>query len=107
MSGLTYLLIAVLIAWFWVDSLHAREAAITITKQRCRIHKLQFLDQTVVLESIRPRWTQQGIRLCRVYHFDYSLEGVEREQGKITMVGSRFESIDINQIAREKNITPF
>lgn len=106
MSGLSYLLIAILIAWFWVDSLHAREAAIKIAKQRCQTHNLQLLDQTVALQSIRPRWTQQGIRLRRAYCFDYSLEGVEREQGTITMIGSRFESINIAQIERERDITP-
>lgn len=106
MSGLFYLLIAVLAVWFWIDSLHAREAATKMAKMSCQKHQLQFLDQTVALEAIRVRWTARGIRLRRAYRFDYSLEGVEREQGVITMIGSRFESIDIPQLERIKDITP-
>ncbi|MCF6282537.1 MAG: DUF3301 domain-containing protein [Candidatus Polarisedimenticolaceae bacterium] len=77
-----------------------------MAKLRCQKHQLQFLDQTVALEAIRVRWTTRGIRLRRAYRFDYSLEGVEREQGMITMIGSRFESIDIPQLERIKDITP-
>jgi hypothetical protein len=106
MLGLIYILIAILAALFWVDSLHAREAATKTAKLKCNTHQLQFLDQTVALTSIGIRWTQQGIRLRRAYRFDYSLEGVGREQGEITMIGSRFESIDIAQLERVKDITP-
>ena len=106
MSGLLYILIALLVSLFWVDSLRAREAATEHAKRACKKHQLQFLDQTVALGSIRLRWTLQGIRLRRAYNFEYSIEGAGRERGEITMIGSRFESIDIAQFERVKEITP-
>jgi hypothetical protein len=106
MPNLFYLLAAVLIAIFSFDTMRAREAAIRVAKVKCQNHDIQLLDQSVVLVSVKPCWTQQGFRLKRSYHFDYSLEGVEREQGKIAMVGSRLVSIEIAHLERVKDITP-
>ena len=101
MSGLSYILLAGLIAWFWHDSLRTRELATTLSKRACKDKLVQFLDQTVALARIGMRWTQQGIRLRRIYSFEYSIEGVGRRQGEVIMLGSRLESLSIDISTQE------
>ena len=101
MSGLSYILFAALIVWFWHDSLRTRELATTVSKRACSDKLVQFLDQTVALARIGLRWTRQGIRLRRIYSFEYSIEGVGRRQGEVVMLGSRLESLSIDISAQE------
>ena len=54
---------------------------------------MQFLDQTVSLRRLGIRWTVDGVRLRRAYRFDYSCEGVVRQSGRITLIGTRLEAI--------------
>ena len=75
-------------AWFVWDSLKAREAAIAASRSLCKTEGLQFLDETVAMESIRPVRDSQGqIRLRRVYGFEYSDTGNDRRKGSVTMMG--------------------
>ena len=55
---------------------------------------VQFLDGTVALVRVGIRWTNAGLRIRRMYRFDFSLEGVGRRTGYIIMLGTRLEIID-------------
>ena len=86
-------LIAPLIAlaaalWLWRDSLRAREAAIAICKRVCTAEQVQLLDDTVALAALWPQLSRGGLRLKRVYGFEFSREGVERRHGSITLLGT-------------------
>jgi hypothetical protein len=95
MSTLFGLLLLALIAWFWLDSLRAREIATEICRAACRQRDVQFLDQTVALRRLRVRWPANGVRLRRVYHFDYSEEGVGRHTGHIILLGIDLEELSM------------
>ncbi|MCP5413984.1 MAG: DUF3301 domain-containing protein [Chromatiaceae bacterium] len=82
------------LAWLWLDGARARELAIGLAKSYCEKHDLQFLDETVALSRMAPRWTNQGIRIRRMFRFDFSLEGVGRRTGYVLMLGTRLETID-------------
>lgn len=87
MPNLIAILALVLVGWFWLDSLRARELATGISRAACQRHDLQFLDQTVALVRIGLRRTANGLRLRRVYRFDFSEEGVGRRNGYLILVG--------------------
>jgi hypothetical protein len=55
---------------------------------------MQFLDQTVALARMGVRWTSEGLRIRRMFRFDFSLEGSGRHTGYVLMLGSRLEMID-------------
>ncbi|NNF95885.1 MAG: DUF3301 domain-containing protein [Halobacteria archaeon] len=95
MSTLTSIVLIISIIWFWLDSARAREIATELAAVVCRQRGLQFLDQTVALRAITPRWTGKGIRIKRLFRFEYSEEGLGRHQGHIIMVGIDLEELSL------------
>ncbi|MES9972161.1 MAG: DUF3301 domain-containing protein, partial [Candidatus Thiodiazotropha sp.] len=82
-TTLNLLLLLMLLLWFWRDTLRVREIAIHISRNTCKSHGVQFLDQTVALHRLGIRWLRSGLKLRRVYAFDYSLEGSGRRTGYV------------------------
>jgi hypothetical protein len=75
MESLLAIFVLLLIGWYWLDSLRARELALGICRAACEERELQFLGQTVALRRLRVRWTTEGLRLRRTYRFEFSEEG--------------------------------
>ena len=95
MESLIFIGLLLAIAWFWLDSLRAREIATGICAATCRSHGWQLLDQTVALSRLRLRHTEQGFRINRIYRFDYSDEGVSRHTGWVAMLGMELEALSL------------
>ena len=95
MTNLSLILLLLLIAWFWLDSLRAREIATGICRAACEQRRVQFLDQTVALRRVNLRWPSTGVRIRRVYRFDYSEEGVGRHTGHVIMLGTALEQLSM------------
>ncbi len=93
MNNLFAILALLLIGWFWLDSLRAKELATGVCRAACEQRNLQFLDQTVALRHLRVRRTFGGLRLRRVYRFDFSEEGAGRRSGYLVLVGLDLEEI--------------
>lgn len=88
MATLFTLLLLILGAWFWLDSLRAREIACGISKEACESLGVQFLDGTVALQTLRTGRNAVGhLRLLRTYQFDFSDTGVQRDKGTISLLG--------------------
>lgn len=96
MNEFLWLALAGVIVWFWVDTLRARERAITLCRTTCRARNLQLLDQTVALASLRPARDRNGrLRLRRRYRFEFTLGDDKRHAGTIVMIGPVMETIEI------------
>lgn len=88
------LLLAVFLAWLWLDSLGAREAGVDASRDACDEEELQFLDDTVSIASLRMVRDDRGrLRLQRVYTFEYSDTGDNRRKGSVTVVGREVVSL--------------
>lgn len=88
MTSLLTLLLLVLVAWFWLDSMRAREIACGISKETCERLGVQFLDETVALQRLRTSRTRAGhLRLLRTYQFEFTDTGSQRNQGTISLRG--------------------
>lgn len=94
MSYLFALLGFMALIMLWLDSARAREFAITLAQRYCDHRGLQFLDQTVSLVRVGLRWTNAGLRIRRMFRFDFSLEGVGRRHGYVLMLGTQLETIE-------------
>jgi hypothetical protein len=82
--------------WLLYETLRAREAAIRITKEACRQHGLQLLDDTV--HGVRLRFVRDDegvVRLRRTFLFDFSEDGVNRRSGSVVMLGAKVESLQL------------
>jgi hypothetical protein len=95
MSSLFAILLLLLIGWFWLDSLRAREIAIGICRGACERRDLQLLDQAVALQRIGLARTPGGLRLRRVFRFEFSEEGVGRRTGYLTLRGIDLEAFSL------------
>jgi hypothetical protein len=93
MSNLLAVFLLLLIGWFWLDSMRAREIATEVCKTACKQRELQFLDQTVALRRLGLAWRSEGLRMRRVYRFDFSEEGVGRRSGYLVMRGMALEDL--------------
>ena len=93
MGNLLAILLLLLLAWYWLDSLRAREMALGICRAACEKNDAQFLDQTVSLFRLGLSWTSEGLRLRRTYRFEFSEEGSLRQIGHVTLVGMELEEI--------------
>jgi hypothetical protein len=83
--------------WLWLDSLKAREKAVSATKAACASENLLLLDDTVAIQRVSVGRDGDGVlRLRRIYNFEYSDTGNERTGGSIVMLGSRPLVINLN-----------
>jgi hypothetical protein len=86
MESLTFLLFLVLLVWFWQASLATRDRAIATARETCKHRGIQFLDGTASLQNIRPYYSRaSGPGFKRTYTFEYSEDGITRQNGCIVM----------------------
>jgi hypothetical protein len=79
-----------LAAWLWLDSLKARETAVSAAREACRGDGLLLLDDTVAISSIKLVRDDDGrMRLQRAYAFEYSDTGNNRLPGSVVLIGRR------------------
>lgn len=84
-------------AWFWNDSLRARDRVIATCFHLCAEVGVQFLDQTVVLSGLRiQRRAAGGLEFVRRYTFEYSGTGADRWKGYALLAGPRMESVQLH-----------
>lgn len=98
------LVIIALAVGLWIDGARARERAIQHCRRACREQGVQFLDETVVFSRLGVGWTRQGVRLRRTYRFDFSVQGVERYNGEIRMLGSALERFSLGVFVADTEV---
>jgi len=88
-----FIILMVVIAWFWLNSMGARETAIkqgTILAERT---SLQFLDETVACSRISLARNQRGhVQLLRTYEFEVSASGGDRLSCHLILLGNQLQS---------------
>jgi hypothetical protein len=78
------------LAWFWLDSLKVREAAIHAAREACDSEGLLLLDDTVAIAKLKTARDEDGhLKLQRVYDFEYSDTGNNRQKGSVVLLGRR------------------
>jgi hypothetical protein len=95
LSILFALVVVGALSWLWRDSLRARELAVIVCRRNCESENLQFLDDTVALSSLHPTFTYGRPMLRRVYQFDFSREGNDRQSGTVILCGPHLETLYI------------
>ena len=97
MENILLILLIAAGAWFWWDSMNAREYAVQTAARACQQINGQLLDQTVSLESIKPARNDEGrVVLRRIYGFEYSIERVERRKGRAILRGQVLEQVQLD-----------
>jgi hypothetical protein len=87
---------AMLSAGFWFATLRAREYANRIAAETCHKLNVQFLDGTVAFTRLRPARDSTGrMTFRRSYVFDYTQDGVTRQQGFVILRGHELEAVGL------------
>ena len=92
MPGFEILAIVVVgaVAWLWLDSLRAREAAVFAAREACAAEGLMLLDDTVSISMVKPARDEDGhVKLKRAYEFEFSDTGDNRRKGSVVLLGRR------------------
>jgi hypothetical protein len=83
-------------AYFWADSLRARERAVAAGRAACRRYGLQLLDDTVACAQLRLARDDEGhLQLRRTYAFEFSDTGNNRRHGAIVMLGGMLADLQL------------
>ena len=79
--------------WFWMDSIKARELAVSHASRVCAEEGVQLLDETVAICSLRLARDETGMLcLLRKYDFEFSDTGENRRPGWLVLLGYQLES---------------
>ena len=90
MPEIAVVVLLVLLAWLWLDSLKVREAAVKAARAACESDGLMLLDDTVAIAAIKPARDHDGhLKLQRTYEFEYSDTGDNRRKGSVVLLGPR------------------
>jgi hypothetical protein len=90
------LLLIVLVAFFWIDSLRARERALAAGRAACERYAVQFLDETVAFARLRLGRDDEGrLKLARTYTFEFSDTGNNRRHGAVVLLGTALQDVQM------------
>lgn len=90
------ILLLAAVAWLWLDSLKAREAAIRAAREVCASEGLLLLDDTVAISGLKPARDEGGrLKLQRAYDFEYTDTGDNRLKGSVVMLGHRVAILNV------------
>ncbi len=95
-SFLPYLIFFALFGLIFWRGWDVKKHATAIAAQYCQQNELQFLDQSVVLQSIKLARDAEGrLVFRRVYRFEFASTGDERYQGIVILLGMRMQSVQL------------
>ena len=88
--------------YFWIDSLRARERALSAGRSACKRYGIQLLDETVQFARLRLARDDEGrLRLRRTYTFEFSDTGNNRRHGAIVMLGAELQDMQLEPYAQQ------
>ncbi|MGB3748464.1 MAG: DUF3301 domain-containing protein [Rhodanobacter sp.] len=94
-SALVLLLVLGATVGLWLKLSVARERAVRVARLQCRLHGLQLLDETVGLRALRLRRVDGLRRVERGYGFEVSIDGHDREPGRLWMIGDALTDLSL------------
>ena len=97
MTSLIFILLLALLAWFWYDSVRARESAVTAAARACNAIQAQLLDQTVSLTQLRASRGSDGrLGLRRRYEFELSHDRQQRSRGHVMLLSQHVYNVHLD-----------
>lgn len=100
LSNLLLLLALGAIVGLWLKLSVARERATLEARQQCLQHGLQLLDETVGLRGLRLRKVNGLRQIERCYGFEVSVDGQDRQPGRLWMMGTALSSLTLPTVSR-------
>lgn len=94
MESLLLVLILAAICMQFLAAIRIRELAYQAVVRASRRDHFQLLDQSVHIRRFSLSRDDKGQwRVWRQYRFDYSMDGMARQQGFVIMLGNRLQAV--------------
>ncbi len=98
MTSILILLFLALLAWFWMNSIRAKEIAMQASAAACQQIDAQFLDQTASLKNMQLIRSHAGrLSFERTYSFDFSRDRQTRLKGLVIIKGYIVEKVLLDE----------
>ena len=98
MTSILILLFLALLAWFWMNSIRAKEIAMHASSAACQQIEAQFLDQTASLKKIQFIRNHAGrLSFVRTYSFDFSRDRQSRLKGLVIIKGHIVDKVLLDE----------
>ena len=82
--------------WYTLQVARLKEIAVKAVHRRCETDGVQLLDSTVVLRKLALARDPRGwVRVRRIYGFEFTATGEDRNQGLVSVLGNRLEAIEL------------
>ena len=94
-EALLLLLIVGVVGALWAWSTRARESVLAIVSEVCRDLELQRLDDSVALHRLRLQRTPAGLRMVRIYRFEFTIDGTTRYAGDVALTGDHLSWVRV------------
>lgn len=98
LSDLIFLVLLLGVIGLWLKLSRGREQAAEEARVQCRQHGLQLLDESVGLRGVRVLRQHGQLLLERCYGFEVSIDGNDREPGKLWLIGRTLSGISLPTI---------
>ncbi len=99
MTELIVLLLLGAAIWVVSDGLKARETAHAAARRACEQAGVQFLDDTVSQSGMRLARDGEGrATLERLFRFEFSTTGDDRQQGRVRLLGGRVQEVNLARL---------
>ena len=90
MEPLFFIASLLVVAYYWHNSVQSKTYAVQYARKECEKEGAQLLDQTVQRTRLSfSRDRNDHWRLWREYRFDYSIDGINRLEGRLVILGYR------------------
>lgn len=100
---LTFLAVVALVAlvgWWWQEQkLHER--AVTLARAACQRYSVQFLDQTVALDTRKTVRVDGRLRMAHSYRFEFAVEATQRRLGIVRFEAGAVKEVSLDLILDE------
>jgi hypothetical protein len=92
-NELILLLAVMAVIGLCLDAMRHRELALRAAQRVCTGQRIQLLDETVGLASLRLRRHSGLLKLERHYSFEVSVDGKDRHEGRLCLVDGRLANV--------------
>ncbi|MEE9332239.1 MAG: DUF3301 domain-containing protein [Methylophilaceae bacterium] len=93
MFEILLLILILLIAWYWSDTITKREIAVYVGRELAGRYHLQLLDDTVACKRTRLGRNSNGqVQLIRLYEFEVSADGHSRLSCHLELLGKQLQN---------------
>jgi len=83
---------------FFLSAIRVRELALQHVTRASQRDDFQLLDQSVHMQRLSLSRDEAGRwRIWRQYRFDYSYDGVQRQQGHVIMLGKTLLAVVVSE----------